>query len=273
LDDEGILVKKTLEGKNTNENLVWDCVNPLLSQSFLKNEFTKSVNRELTKLCSQDCSESCGVCNKELKVAENKCRENTVKTTKTFNEVKQMDSITLKIIFSFAKKNSAVFQGHLAMVEIFSMSFVRAELPILYSQGFNPLPKLEIASPLSIGVEAEGEIAAVEISTFLSAEDFKNRLNKYLPEGILIGNAINISIPIGAKKHSLSSLLWGYTYKNKDESLDFVKAEDEKKYRLSKQDSPYGLVRHSVLAKHTEDKNKCESYFKVYQELYPSNSL
>jgi hypothetical protein len=192
-----------------------------------------------------------------------------------YNE--QNTSATWRILFTFAKKGSAVFHSHLALMEIFSMTFLRAGIPVLYSQGFNPLPKLEIAAPLSIGIEADAEIAAIDTRTFLSAQDFQKALHSTLPDGICIREAMHISIPFGVKKHSLSSLLWGYTYKNQDCSntcpqLDQVRREDEKKYRLSRLGSDgslYGLNRHSVLAKSLEDPHKPESYFTVYTALYP----
>jgi hypothetical protein len=129
-------------------------------------------------------------------------------------------------------------------------------------------------------------------------------MNQVLPEGIDRGEAENYFIPQGSKKHSLSSLLWGFAYAAagissdigeatvEPSSVNLVKAKEEKSYRQSRLDalmnppisqteplpgnsSPsavYGLKRLAVLAKNPLIKNADgpgESYFKVYRELYP----
>ena len=145
------------------------------------------------------------------------------------------------------------------------MTFIRAGIPVHYSQGFNPLPRLEIASPLSIGVKACGEIALIETEGFFEAEKFKKLFNDFLPDGFEVIEAMNIYIPHGSKKHSVSSLLWGYSYTGVDGKTELVPAKDEKIYRGG---NVYGLERLAILAK-TNNPEQGESYFKVYRQLYP----
>ena len=154
----------------------------------------------------------------------------------------------------------------------------------MYSQGFNPLPRLDIASPLSLGISAGGEIAAIDTEGYFDAETFMQSLNACLPEGLAVTRAMNVLIPFGHKKHSVSSLLWGYSYASGGEKPDLVKACEEKPYRAQRSGgteagSVYGLERLAVLAcppatdaklaTAAEGAEVGGSYFDVYRELYP----
>ena len=181
------------------------------------------------------------------------------------------DPETNRIIFSFSKQGGAIFHPHLGLLEIFFMAFIRAGIPVLYTKGFNPLPKLEIASPLSLGIRAKGEIGAIDTEIFFPAEKFKAAMNAFLPEGFGIVGAMNARILSGNKKHSVSSLLWGYEYTGENGEAELVRAADEKSYRLSRTGpgaNVYGLERLSVLAR-SETDPQGHSYFEIYRELYP----
>jgi hypothetical protein len=124
-------------------------------------------------------------------------------------------------------------------------------------------------------------MAVIDTSELLEAEAFKTALNQNLPDGIAVNQAMNVFIPSGGKKHSLSSLLWGFVYSGKDGEPELVKAKEEKPYRqsrLGKDGNPYGLERLSVLAKaiYETDKNEDSpgsSYFEVYRWLYPDSAF
>jgi radical SAM-linked protein len=178
-------------------------------------------------------------------------------------------------LFSFSKEGSAVFHGHLSLIEIFSMAINRAGLEVKYTQGFNPLAKLEIVSPLSTGISAGAEIAAVDLPAAISPEEFVNKINPALVEGIKVNAAQTYRIATGQKKHSLSSLLWGFGYSVKDGGTDYIPAKEEKMYRtkrLADDGTVFSLHRASVLAKNVinnDPEQPWASYFDVYGFLYP----
>jgi hypothetical protein len=174
-----------------------------------------------------------------------------------------------RLLFSYAKTGTGIFYSHLSLIEIFAMAMMRAGLPVAYSEGFNPLPRLEIASPLSIGIEGHGEIGAVETAEPIGAEEFVGKLNKALPEGVKLLEGLELYIPRGQKKHSLSSLLWGFVYAN-GEGSDIVPREEEKNYRLKRTGAGpvYGLRRLKLLAQKPGAEGEGRSYFELFRELY-----
>ena len=53
------------------------------------------------------------------------------------------------------------FTGHLDLHRAWERTFRRAGLPLAYSQGFNPHPRLNLASALPLGFTSEGEVIDV----------------------------------------------------------------------------------------------------------------
>jgi len=154
------------------------------------------------------------------------------------------------------------------------MAMARAGLDVLYTQGFNPLAKLEVVSPLSIGISAAAEIAAVDFAHRPDPGEFAAAMNATLPEGITIGRAESYRIPSGGKKHSLSSLHWGFGYGDKE--TVYIPALGEKAYReqcLATGATLFSLRRSCVLAKNIIANNgdPWASYFDVYRFLYEKN--
>ncbi|GHT64187.1 B12-binding protein [Spirochaetia bacterium] len=259
------------------QDLPWDCIKPGTGSHYLENEAGKSKSAEFTLPCIEKCTHPCGICGGNNKIVHNiihdddllypiseKIQENPSSAAK--------NPSTYKIIFSFSKSGLGLFYSHLTLIEMLSMAMVRAEIPVSYTGGFNPLPHLEIASPLAMGIAADGEIAAIETQCFLNGEEFMARMNKVLPEGIIIHEAMNFLVPSGTKKYSLSALLWGGVYGPRADSAEAVSFEDEKKYRLDhieKEGSLYGMKRLGVLAKNQDDPAKGVPYFEAFKKLYP----
>ena len=267
------IIDEILCEKNKKNELPWENVHSGISLEYLATEADKSLTGEITSTCTKNCKFHCGICNVHNFIHENVNSFDSVPMQSIpINIVSNELNIsnTFRILFSFSKYKNAVFYSHLDLIEIFSMAFMRANMPILYSKGFNPLPCLEIAAPLSLGIKADNEIGLIDTCIYYDANEYKTRLNSFLPEGFKINEAMNFCIQKGEKKHSASSFLWGFEYLGKNGNSIFIKKSDEKSYRSSCLDSVgsiYNLERLSVLAK-TDDPDIYDSYFNVFRSLY-----
>ena len=280
LKENDFLFNETLKENPPDCNLPWSAIFSGVHEDFFSGELCKSRQGEITSSCIKNCN-NCGICDKSIQLVQNTIQADKFSQEKSVNFLTQkQDPDTYRILFSFKKQKNAVFHPHLGLLEIFSMTFIRGEIPVLYSLGFNPLPRLEIAAPLSLGIRSKGEIALIDTQQYYGAEQFKKTMNNFFPEGLEIIDSINVFIPSGKKKHSITSLLWGFEYIDKENHIDKVNAKDEKSYRLSKTNlgnSIYDLERYTVLAKNiTGETNTSEiikndgiSYFDVYRKLYP----
>ncbi|MFP3088918.1 TIGR03936 family radical SAM-associated protein [Treponema sp. TIM-1] len=270
------LGEEILGARKSGTALPWDCIDSGTSRGFLTEEWKKSAEKEITLPCMNNCTHFCGNCHGDNKIVENnihsKVISDGISQGFTAPQIKKPAPDTYRILFSFSKTGKGVFLSHLGVIEVFSMAFIRSGIPVLFTGGFNPLPKLDFASPLAMGIAGEGEIASLDTDYPFEAECFKDTLNRALPQGFSVIEAVNLLIPGGLKKHSLASLLWGYEYEAPDShGPDLVKAGDEKSYRLT-QKGLYGLRRRAVLAK-PPGEDISSSYFTVYRGLYPEKVL
>ena len=263
----------------------WNNIDSCIKNEYLKQELDKSKNAMKTPSCRTKCS-LCGVCKKEYFITNGTLSSdytnNTEKNDYFVNQANEavnvkQDPAIYRLIFSFSKTGSAVFHGHLSLIEVFSMSFRRANIPVMYTQGFNPLAKIEFASPLATGISAENEIALVNFIENIDVNNFIESLNLNLPQGFKIKKAESYLIKPGMKKHSLSSLLWGFVYE-KNGNIDYINAKEEKVYRQNQLEnyckSLFDLKRKEVLAKNIDNDKTCEytSYFDAYKYLYGCSS-
>ncbi len=78
----------------------------------------------------------------------------------------------------FCKKGALQYISHLDLQRTFQRILSRAELPLWYTQGFNPHPKLVFGLPLPIGCESVCEMADIKFVRDMPAEDILARLHK-----------------------------------------------------------------------------------------------
>ena len=93
---------------------------------------------------------------------------------------------TEKFAVTYSKTGDARFFGHLEMVSIFLRSIRRARIPVKYSQGFHPLPKVSFQDPLPIGMESEEETFCISVEPGVDPRTFPQSLNPLLPPGLTV---------------------------------------------------------------------------------------
>jgi radical SAM-linked protein len=84
----------------------------------------------------------------------------------------------------YAKEGPAKYISHLDLLRAFERAARRAGLPIAFTQGFNPHPKLSFAAPLAVGTAGEAEFADIEMTGNTSAEVVAKSLSEVMPEGL-----------------------------------------------------------------------------------------
>jgi radical SAM-linked protein len=84
----------------------------------------------------------------------------------------------------FAKEGRARFLGHLDLTRALLRALRRARVPLLYSQGFNPKPKVAFGPALSVGISSEGEYVDLEVQAPLERAGFLAAVGEALPSGL-----------------------------------------------------------------------------------------
>lgn len=93
--------------------------------------------------------------------------------------------IKRKIRIRYSKSGPARFLSHLDIVRVFDFAARLAKIPLVYSQGLRPNPKISYALPLSPGVASTAEYLDMEVEIGRET-DIQGRFNQFLPTGIQI---------------------------------------------------------------------------------------
>lgn len=202
--------KETTRERDINENLPWDSISLGPTKKYLITENKKSEQQLLTPSCSQDCEDKCGVCNNSTKVT--KIDEPDIEHIDNNIDLSRNYEASFRVLISFTKQGVASFIPHLSMLELWHKTFLRSSIPVVYSEGFNPLPKFELAQTLSIGISSEDEIASFLLYEHMEASVLKELLNNSLPESIQVQKIAVYTLSRSVKRESLSKFFWGTMY-------------------------------------------------------------
>ena len=102
-----------------------------------------------------------------------------------------------RVRVTFTKSGSLIYTGALDMQKIWERVLRRAKLNIAYTQGFNPGPRINLASPLPLGVSSEQELADFWFVDLPDLNDFCDRVNRAAPPGMraLTAEVVPLSTP------------------------------------------------------------------------------
>ncbi len=88
-----------------------------------------------------------------------------------------------KLKVTFVKDGVGLYFSQLDLQRIYIRALRRAELPIWYSQGFSPHPKISYLNALKLGAPGSLEVVFWLLEPF-RPEDFCVRINAVLPPGL-----------------------------------------------------------------------------------------
>ncbi|MDP6495610.1 MAG: TIGR03936 family radical SAM-associated protein, partial [Dehalococcoidia bacterium] len=92
----------------------------------------------------------------------------------------------------FTRGNEMTYISHLDMMRFWERALRRAGLPLSYSQGFSPHPRVALAVPLALGVTSEAELMDVYLSRWVPPHSFLQSLRRQLPSGLEVPEAHTI---------------------------------------------------------------------------------
>jgi radical SAM-linked protein len=94
----------------------------------------------------------------------------------------------------FSRGEELKFISHLDIIRLWQRAFIRAGIPLSYSEGFNPHPRISLAAPLPVGVTSEAELMDVSLTRLVSANFFITTVNRQLPPGIIVEQALPLNV-------------------------------------------------------------------------------
>ena len=91
-----------------------------------------------------------------------------------------------KVRLCYSQGEEVKFISHLDFLRTMTRTFRRAELPVKYSEGFNPHMVMTIGLPLSVGTTSVCDCLDVELTKDMDTDEIKNRINACTPRGIVV---------------------------------------------------------------------------------------
>ena len=178
--------------QDLNLPLPWDHIDSRVSKDFLKSEWQKAHDMSFTNDCRQGKCAQCGVCDfREIEVKTYPDIRN--EPTAVRETIKKVAAGSKKLSVYYAKLDQAKYLGHLEMVNVFLRALKRADIPVVFSQGFHPKPKISFDDPLPVGIESQQEHFTLSVSGFVRPEVVTRRLNAHLPDGLVINSCQFVS--------------------------------------------------------------------------------
>ena len=187
---------------DTEMELPWDFIDTGITKQFLKSEYAKASQERITPDCSNTCH-GCGLV----------CRDRTPHTEHNLQNMQRVTQPTplstqRKYRVRFSKTGILRYLSHQELMTSLLRAMRRASIPVSYSAGFHPHPKISFGPALAAGIEGLNEYFDIETPVVINSDDFLTKLNSALPEGLKVHNAD--SVPGNAR--SLNDCISGYEY-------------------------------------------------------------
>ncbi len=186
--------------RSFSEILPWDHIDCGVDKDFLIQECQKGKQEILTPDCRYSSCIKCGVC-------DHKIVRNVIHARKPGSDIipiKRGGRMSINNRFGrkptrrfrvqLSKQGTLRFIGHLELISVLTRAVRRGRIPVKYSQGFHPLPKLSFGPALSLGLESLVEYFDIYIEGFMESDEMLRILNVELPPDIRIVQIDEISL-------------------------------------------------------------------------------
>jgi radical SAM family uncharacterized protein/radical SAM-linked protein len=174
--------------------LPWSFVKTGMDAPFLWEEYQRGLAEKISPPCLKENCHRCGICDgKTITVRESDPTEIKAPERRVRKDIRKK-GMRRKIRLKFRKMGEMRFLSHLELAHLFYRASKRADLPLCYSEGFHPMPRIIFATALPVGMESLTEIVDMECEGKITSLEVMERLNQTLPPGIEILEAVEVPL-------------------------------------------------------------------------------
>ncbi len=194
--------------------LPWDHLNTGIDKEWLKADLQRALAATTVPDCAFDGCSHCGVCGIDF-------GHNVVIPPPPIPEFaghfRPNRDREQRIRVWFGKQGQMALVSHLDLVRLFDRAIRRAALPISFTGGYHPGPKISIANALSLGATSSGEIVDFELTREMSVDEFRERLIAQLPADIPVYRVEEVDVKSPAATRLLEKAEYLITVGTSDE--------------------------------------------------------
>jgi radical SAM family uncharacterized protein/radical SAM-linked protein len=188
----GVNLDEYLRERGPREPLPWEHLDCGVAAEFIEAEAERALSEQYTPDCRYHGCQKCGLCDFKT-VRPRVCRADELLPQATSDDAPEQPVPAgtppprYHYRLTYSRTGPTRFLGHLEVLQVFFRVLRRAGLPVCYSQGFNPTPKVTFSPALPLGTESLAEYLIVELSVPLAEpEAVRAEFNRQLPEGFAV---------------------------------------------------------------------------------------
>ena len=195
--------------RDTGAPLPWDHLDAGVDKDWLLAERDKALRAETSADCRTDgCVEPCGVCDHSRVMPIIGSTEKESEPARISRMDKAQPEIFFRYRVKYARRGPMRFMGQLEVTRLFTRAVRRAGLPMRYSQGYHPQPRIMFGPTPPVGVESESEYIDVELIRRVAEEEIASALDDVTPRGIAILEVSESSM----RAPAITAVITGHDY-------------------------------------------------------------
>ena len=175
--------------------LPWDHINTGIDKNWLKADLQRALETITVPDCAFDGCSHCGICGTDF--GHNIVFEPPQIPEFTGHFHPNQERVQRLRVW-FGKQGEMALVSHLDLVRLFDRVVRRASLPISFTGGYHPGPRISIANALSLGATSSGEIVDFELTRRMEIEEFRAKLAAQLPADIPVYRVEEIDVKAAA---------------------------------------------------------------------------
>ncbi|MBD2441216.1 TIGR03960 family B12-binding radical SAM protein [Nostoc sp. FACHB-110] len=182
--------------------LPWDHIDTGIDKKWLKEDLQRALEAAIVPDCSFAGCSHCGVCGTDF--GHNIVIE-PPPIPQFAGEFVPNTTKVQRLRVWFGKQGDMALLGNLDLLRLLDRVVRRASLPVAYTGGFHPNPRIMIASALPLGATSSGEIVDFELTTPVDTETFQAKLAEELPSDIPIYQVAEIDLKSPSANQALAA--------------------------------------------------------------------
>ena len=189
------------------QSLPWDHIDSGLDKRWLAEDLQRALAEAVVPDCSFEGCSSCGVCGPEL--GHNVVIPPPAIPAALPQRAPASERVD-RLRIGFTKTGSLALISHLDTLRMLERALRRSGLPVSFTGGFHPLPRLQLALPLPLGVEGHGEWLDLEFTQELDPAQVRERLQPQLPPEFQLLSIVRVPVFGVSLSQELESAQWTF---------------------------------------------------------------
>ncbi|MBF2003962.1 MAG: TIGR03960 family B12-binding radical SAM protein [Chlorogloeopsis fritschii C42_A2020_084] len=182
--------------------LPWDHLDTGIDKKWLQEDLKRALEAATVPDCSFDGCSHCGVCSTDfghnIVIPPPQIPEFTGHFVPNTTKAQRLR-------VWFGKQGDMALLSHLDLIRLFDRAIRRVGLPIAFTGGYHPTPRISVAWALPLGATSSGEIVDFELTQSLEVETFREKLAQALPINIPIYQVVQLDLKAPAATQVLDA--------------------------------------------------------------------